>query len=117
MATTPGILDKQWDEYRKLRGHFWKMAFCGPLLFGLAWIVLLVGGPHIAKSKLVGTLVFGCLGVWFIMYIGALFRLRAWPCPVCGKRFSFAWWSSWPGDTCKHCGTEAGVGPTRRGTE
>src|SRR5579859_3608574 len=104
MVSTTGTLDKHCEDYRKLRMSFWKTLLCAPLLMVLCWVLILVFGP-ISRFPAVG---FACLIVWFGLHLRASIRLTTWPCPVCGKHFSFAWWSTFPSDTCKHCGVKLG---------
>ena len=103
-------LEREWEEYRRRRRSFWKTFLSIVFLMICLGMVSLVEGPNPA-NKFVGAFalpLFVSIAVCFGLYLRALFRLRTWPCPVCGKHFSISWWSSWPTDTCKHCGAEVG---------
>ena len=109
MTAATGNLDRHWEDYRKRRRSFWKTFLSIPLLMALCAVIVVVAQPEPGPLAVALAFAIACgLLIAFVVYLRAWFRLLTWPCPVCGRCFASSWWSTWPTNTCKHCGAELG---------
>ena len=104
-------MDGQFLEYVLRRRRFW-FAYFAVAALALAAIALIGVSVYfrLEDSPWVGlaVIVIGCgFAIWVARAAVAWYRLLSWPCPQCHRSFVLAWWSSWPGDECKHCGLKA----------
>jgi len=102
-------------SYVRLRRRYWRYLLGMPALV----VVFVVGAAMIAVFKhdrepyARGILNSLFAVAWCGCCVGGVvtwFKLIGFRCPQCGKRFIMSWWSSWPGNRCKHC--ELDLGPS-----
>jgi len=100
---------KTWIEaarsYVRLRRRYWRC------LLGMTALLVVFGAPISAFEHELNPYVRGILlslftVAWCACWVGGVvtwFTLIGFRCPRCGKQFIMSWWSSWPGNRCKHC--------------
>ena len=102
----PKTLADSSRRYARLCWMYWRFFLGGMVIFGVNAVPLFVFEPQ-RPTLLFDTLIF-LLSIAFIMCqvvaLGAWHSLMQFRCPRCGERFILSWWSSWPGEACKHCG-------------
>jgi DNA-directed RNA polymerase subunit RPC12/RpoP len=95
-------------SYVRLRRRYWRRLLRMPALLVVFVVVMALfavfkydRNPY-ARGTLNSLLVVAWFACW-LRGVVTWYKLIGFRCPRCGKRFMMSWWSSWPGNRCKHC--------------
>ena len=97
------------EPYLRLRRRYFLLFFSFPALLGVISLLANYAKPYLPGPVYGVAMIAGGIALVTI-WVKALvtwFRILRWPCPLCGKSFVFAWWSTIPTNYCQHCGFRA----------
>jgi hypothetical protein len=105
-------------SYTRLRRFFWRFFLGMPALALLFFFGAVLSAIRLERNPIVpghpvlkGILIALLVSAWLTSWLGSFafgIALNRFRCPRCGKRFTRAWWGSWPGNRCKHCDLDLG---------
>jgi hypothetical protein len=105
-------------SYTQLRRRYWRFFLGMPALALLLYLGAIISAVRLERNSIVPgknpiatvlTVLF--VVAWLTSWLGSFatgIALKRFRCPRCGKRFTLAWWGSWPGNRCKHCDLDLG---------
>jgi DNA-directed RNA polymerase subunit RPC12/RpoP len=101
-------------EYQRVRRFVMTLSFaCFGLFFGfiISFFLAVALDAHPGIPTVLFLLFLPAFGLCGLACWFASLELTAFRCPRCGKLFTMAWWSTGPGNRCKHCRLDLSLRP------